>query len=372
MRSFKNILGVISPVLFAVIVFGAFSLNVNAQAYRGLVIDEIKYDMGYQDRGTRITKTFHVTHDFQDRTKVVTLYFRAADFTSDGATGTPVFLPKDTLSSVASLASWITFEKTSITLDHYGQQEEVTFYIDIPMDAEPGGKFAAILLSDKEGESAIDGSDESSELGISKELGPLVFLITDGDIRMSLIADSLYTTNIMGKKTQYFFNLPVFINAVLRNNGNVQVQPNGAIYLYRGDNFQDFITKYELNEKKGYVLPDSTRIFAFEWNEGFMYDELKKDEKTGKISQVTKLNWDQLSKFRIGKYNVKMLFSAESTEGNVTTIQKDTFFWVIPWPLIVLVVAIVVITGLYLTGKKLSRKKKNNRNTTESSAYQRN
>jgi hypothetical protein len=348
--------------------FNAFVSQSNAQAYRGLVIDEIKYDLGYQNRGTSITKTFHVTHDFQDKTKVVTLYFRAADFTSDGSTGTPVFLPTGTLSSGASLASWITFEKKSITLDHYGQSEEVTFTIDIPADSEPGGKYAAILLSDKEGEGAVNGENESSELGISKELGPLVFLVNDGDIRKSIVADALYTSDIEGKKTQYFFNLPVNINAVLRNSGNVHVQPSGAIYVYRGDNFQNYIVKFELNEKKGYVLPDSTRVFSFEWGDGFMYDVLEKNTKTGKVSRVTKLNWDKLSKFRIGKYNARLLFAAENTSGETYTIQKETFFWVIPWPLLVLLVAVVVLTGLYITAKKISKKKskKTNENNSRS------
>lgn len=348
----------LSILTLSVTMLFALQSSVNAQAYRGLIIDEIKFDLGYQDRGVQITKKFNVIHDFQEKDKKVTLYFRALDFTSDGESGTPVFLPEGTLSPEASLAKWITFEKTSITLEQYGQKEEIVFTISVPEGAEPGGKYAAILLSDQEGGTVVNNNNDSTELGMSKELGPLVFMITDGEIIRNVSADALYTTDIKGKKTQYFFNLPVNINAILRNAGNVHVQPNGAIYVYRGENFQEFITKFELNSQKGYVLPNSTRIFSFEWNDGFMYDELVKNESTGKTEVKTKVNWDKLSKFRIGKYNVKMLFAAQGGEtGETYTVQKDTFFWVIPWPLIILIISIIVLTGLFITYKQVTKTK---------------
>ena len=180
------------------ILLGA-TTSTNAQAYRGLIIDEFKFEIKDAKPGETFTRTFNVTHDFIDRNKQVTLYLKSMDFTSDGVTGTPRFLPYDFLAPEASLANWITFEKSSVFLSSYGQKEQITFTITVPEDAEPGGKYAAVLLSDTEGKVAIDQNDESQRLGLNKELGPLVLLTVEGDVRQDVRANSLYTTNINGK-----------------------------------------------------------------------------------------------------------------------------------------------------------------------------
>lgn len=327
----------------------------HSQAYRGLIINELIFNIEDVPRGTSVIKEFTVTHDFDQADKVVEIYVKALDFTSNGEDGTPVFVEPGTFSEDASLASWIEFEREHITLDHYLQEETIRFTITVPQNAEPGGRYAGIILSDEEGKN-IDFEAEGSELGLTKELGPLVLLTTDGDVSRTMSLDDLFTQNIKGKKSSFFFNPPVIAIARIKNDGNVHIDPKGVIYFYRGDDFQKYDTKVEINEDGGYILPGTTREFAAGWTEGFIYTE----KVEGKEEYKTKINWDKLSKLRIGKYKVKLLYSYETEEGQTITQEGDASYWVFPWQIILLIVLIILLIIARIMYRKSKGKKTKN------------
>jgi hypothetical protein len=347
-----------ATILAIILLVGTYSTPTSAQAYRGLIIDEFKFEINDAKPGDVYTRTFNVTHDFIERNKEITLYMKSMDFTSDGVTGTPRFLPYDSLAPEASLANWITFDKSSVFLDSYGQKEQITFTITVPENAEPGGKYAAVLLSDTEGKTAIDENDESQRLGLNKELGPLVLLTVEGEVRKDVKANSLYTTNIEGKSRKFYFNPPINLHTEIFNDGNIHTTPRGVFYIFKGRNFQKNIAKFDMNEKQGYVLPGTTRTYTATWNESFItYTKEINDE--GETIIKTNYNWDQLSKLRIGKYNVKLLYNTEAQDGTVQTMEMITSFWIIPWQLIVLVVAtILYLYYKYRRGKRNENEKK--------------
>ncbi|MBD3363153.1 hypothetical protein GF362_05515 [Candidatus Dojkabacteria bacterium] len=329
--------------------------SVNAQAYRGLVIDRYKYDLGTVQPGDIIHESFTLTHDFQQEDKVVTVYLKAADFTSDNTSGEPVFLAPDELPYEASLSKWITFEKESITLDHYQQKEVVNFTITIPENTEAGGKYAAVLLSDKEGEKFMDYSDSDTQVAINKELGPLVILTVDGEIHKSLTGEGLFTTDIKGKARRFFFNPPVNITAILRNDGNVHINPRGVFYIYKGSNFQKFESKFNFNEDGGYVLPNSTRHFSVTWNDSFI-TYVPETTEEGEIKIKTRYDWNNLSNLRIGKYKIKLLYNVEGDDGQTQTKMMDASFWVFPWQLIVIIILILLYVFWKLKKKQDEKK----------------
>lgn len=341
--------------------FGGVTNTTNAQAYRGLVIDEFKFEIKDAKPGESYTRSFHVTHDFIERDKDITLYLRSMDFTSDGFSGTPNFLPNNYLAPEASLASWITYDKESVFLGEYGQKEKITFTINVPANAEPGGKYAAVLLSDKEGNSVIDLNDESQKLGLNKELGPLVLLTVEGEVNSSIKANSLYTTNIDGKSRRFYFNPPINLITDIYNSGNIHSIPRGVFYIYKGKDFQNNIAKFDMNPKQGYVLPETTRKFSATWDESFI-TFYKETNKEGKYVTKTQYNWDKLSKLRVGKYNVKLLYNTENADGTTQTMEMYTSFWLIPWQLIVLAVATVLY--MYYKYKKGQGKEEGKRKTT--------
>lgn len=358
MKKFLNLLVLLSIIFAPLTVL--FNTKVEAQAYRGLVIDQFKFDLGQIQRGTSVKKSFTITHDFQQADKKVTLYIRALDFTSDGKSGVPVFVKPGTFGYKASLASWITFDRNTITLDHYRQVETINFTINVPQDAEAGGKYAAVLIGENPPSDLIDYNDDKSQVALAKELGPLVLMTTDGEINKQIVSDDLFTLTIRGHRTKFFTSPPVTIVSKLKNSGNVHIIPRGVIYVYRGDNFQEYESKYEINDSKGYILPGTTREFYADWTEGFITKAIEEQpDKSTKV--VTKINWDKLSKFRLGKYKVKLLYSYEDNNGAGITNTADTYFWVIPWQLIALILLIILIfTARYFykkSQKKHTRKK---------------
>lgn len=366
---FKKLFSFIIVIFSTVIIIGSFRSEAIAQAYRGLIIDELIIDLGYVQPGQTITRSFNVTHDFQQADKYVTIYPRAADFESNGINGDPVLLPAGTKGEAASLASWVTYDLTSFSLDHYKQVQNIVFTVTVPENAEPGSKYAALLLSDKEGQGVVGVETEESKLGLSKELGPLLILTVDGEITKGLVAEDLYTTDIKDKKTRFFLNAPVNIISILRNTGNVYTTPKGKIYVYKGDNFQTYEQAFELNESGSLILGNSTRYYAFTsfgLDDSFMVDTLKTRERTdpttGEITEEEyvgiELNWDRLSKLRIGKYSIKLLYSTENTDGTVSTLEKDASFWIIPWPLIVLALIIIGIISIWIIIKRSQSKSK--------------
>jgi hypothetical protein len=323
--------------------------QVQAQAYRGLVIDEFKFEIKDAKPGETYTRSFNVTHDFIEREKDITLYLKSLDFTSDGVSGTPKFLPNNFLAPEASLSTWITYDRDSVFLGDYGQKETITFTITVPQNAEPGGKYAAVLLSDTEGNTVIDMDDETQKLGLNKELGPLVLLTVEGEVKQDVRANSLYTTNIDGKSRKFYFNPPINIITEVFNDGNIHTIPRGVFYIFKGKDFQNNIAKFDMNPKQGYILPGTTRSFSATWDESFI-SFYKEADENGEIKTKTKYNWDQLSKLRVGKYNVKLLYNTQSQDGTVQTMEMFTSFWLIPWQLIVL--AVVTIIYLYYKYKK--------------------
>ncbi len=357
---------IIVSLIFSIFFLFTGTFNkTNAQAYRGLVIDQFKYEIEDAKKGQSYPLSFTVTHDFEDHNKVVTIELRAKDFTSNGIDGTPNFLEYGELANEASLASWITFEKSQIILDHYQQVETINFTITIPENAEPGGKYAAVLLADNEGEKIVDISDEQAQLGLNKELGPLILLTVEGEITKGLQANDLFTTNLKGNSYRFYFNPPINIIAEIQNTGNTHTSPVGAIYLYKGNDFQESIAKFELNPDQNYILPNSSRIYSNIWNESFIETEVKVDEEgkvvtddKGKTKYTTKYNWDQLSKLRMGRYNVKLLYNTETADGQVGTLEMNTYFWMFPWQILVIIGAYLIYLYVKYKAKENEKQKK--------------
>lgn len=332
-----------------------FTITTNAQSYRGLIVNATIMDEGIVQPGSSKSFSFTVIHDFQTKDKQIKLYPRAANFTSDGVTGSPVFI-EDPLPKEADLASWVKFEKDVYEMNSYGEKAEVKFTINVPAYAEPGSKYAAIILGDKEGEKISEDNSEGAKLGMSKELGPLLFMIVDGDLYKGFGVEEFYTTNIKGNKRSFFFNPPINVTTKITNTGNVHEAPKGAIYIYKGNDFQDYSGKMELNNKQGFVLPSTTRQFENNWDDSFI--STQEIEKNGKTKYKTTYNWDKLAKIRFGKYNVKLLYTIPSMDGSATTQEAQTSFFVFPWQF-VMIILIVILVIIYLGWNRSMETKSN-------------
>jgi len=151
-------------------------------------------------------------------------------------------------------------------------------------------------------------------------------------------------TDFSVEKRMYEF-LPANFRVRLQNTGNVHVAPRGNIFVTKGG--KD-ITTLEVNPYKGNILPESARIFEEKWADGFpVYVEKTENGKAVLDEaghQVYELdwNWKDASKLRWGKYTAKLLLTYDDGQRDVP-IEGEVSFWVLPWRLVLLAIAIPVI-----------------------------
>jgi len=112
--------------------------------------------------------------------KEIDVYVQVADFKSGQEVGTVKFIQSADESEEISkhlLSQWITIEAESMTIPAF-QSKEIPFRINVPLDAEPGGHYAAILAGTKPPEEKIRGST----IKISSLLASLILLNVGGEV----------------------------------------------------------------------------------------------------------------------------------------------------------------------------------------------
>ena len=217
------------------------------------------------------------------------------DFRPDGETGNAVFNngPKGDAQDTQRMSGWIETPAGVITIKR-GSTAEVPFTIHVPLDADPGGHYGALLVSTKP--KSIEGESGS---GVSSGITSLIFMRVPGDvIEKGGIRDFYTENNIIETPDAHF---------ILRfeNQGNVHLVPQGQIVITnmwgkeRG--------KVEINESStfGNVLPNSTRKFEFSWKE------------------------TDPSLFEVGRYKAvaTLVYGAEGRN----TVERTLYFWIVPW-----------------------------------------
>jgi hypothetical protein len=160
--------------------------------------------------------------------------------------------------------------------------------------------------------------------------------------------------------------LPVSFVARLHNTGNTHVATRGNIVISKGGKN---VALLEVNLNKGYILPNSYRKFINDWSDGTpVYKAKTADGKAVLNKQgqpVNSLVWDKfsVSKLRFGKYTAKLVMVYDDGHGDVST-EATLSFWVIPWRIIGVVVAVglLLLSSLWISiGRPLSRRLKKNR-----------
>jgi hypothetical protein len=217
------------------------------------------------------------------------------DFRPDGETGNAVFAhvgvsaPTDT----RLMSGWITVPSGDIVIKR-GTTGEIPFTISVPIDADPGGHYAAILV----GTRGEDGQFSGSGAGVSSAISSLFFLRVPGEVIEEGAIRDFYAKHTMVQSPDALFALR------FENKGNVHLVPEGSIVITnmwgkeRG--------KIDINKVNtfGNVLPDSTRKFEFDWH-------------------------GEANPFEFGRY--KALATLVYGENARQSVYRVTYFWVIPW-----------------------------------------
>lgn len=206
---------------------------------------------------------------------------------------------------------WMKPELEAIELEH-GETLTFDVRVQVPLDAEPGGHYAAVL--------ALAEEREVPEGGVQlKGRVTALFLITvpgDIDSRGNLNDPEVPLISSYG---------PTTIGLVFNNLGNIHQSPSGTITITNILGQQ----VAEIPVKEWVILPESARRTQIEWP----------------------------GKWHLGPYKVTARISYG--EANSETLYTTSTMWFIPWQLILAALAIsVIIGGLYML---ITRNRRRNR-----------
>lgn len=341
---------------FSVILLSGLQVSTKAQTAdldKGITVSPIKFEFSASPGETVIGELKYYNATFSTKT----IYLYSANFRSDNTSGTPLFYTENVPFS-ASLKDWIRLDRDVFNVQRIEPDnpniERIKFIIDVPEDAEPGGHYAGIISTIEDPAAALE--EGASNLTFKSEQAAIILLNVEGDVDRSLQLDRFYATDPFKKdvkKKTLFEWMPINFLTELTNLGNSHTVPLGTIQIFRGEVKIDEIP---FNEAQGFILRESSRQYNSPWEGSFIYRTPKlndtgepiKDDN-GNILTELAVNWDNLSKFRFGRYTAKLV-AAYDDGGQKQSIIGETSFWVIPWKLILLI--IMIIFGYFLAKKK--------------------
>lgn len=183
---------------------------------------------------------------YKNNTKLqVELNFSAQDFSQEEETGRVKFLlEQDAKNYQYSLTSWITFEKSSITLSP-NERQSIKIFINKDK-LTPGGHYATIQAELKQ-----SAKGEKGQVPVNAILSSLLFVRTaTGNEREEISLQS-------ASPIRTFLGFPDTFLIRVQNKGNVELIPYGLIEIK--DVFGNVVAKGIINEGSLITLPESIR-----------------------------------------------------------------------------------------------------------------
>jgi hypothetical protein len=284
-----------------------------------LTVSPVKLEV-YGDAGTTVGGTFKL---YNEQESEQTFYVSYASFEAQGESGQPHFTE-----AKEGLPTWVRMdpmEDSTVTLAP-SETRELSYLIDIPDSAKPGGYFGAIFW----GTAPTQGIEEEIQVSLGAKVGILLFLRVNGEFEEGggLLSWGLGS----GKSVQSF--LPTTLSYRVQNSGADRFVAEGSLewkpWLAKKTTF------FDLNAEGSNVMPASTRLF-----EESLLDDLAFEDARARIPETffkrVKAEW---SDFHFGPYTA--VFTLTLPDEVVT---EKKVFWVIPWELMSVVGAGVLCFG---------------------------
>lgn len=147
------------------------SANIN------MTVSPIKYEIE-AFTGTTITKTAKL-YNYSSNTYAIEL--GKSDFTAGNKDGKPRFVTRrsELVFPDQQLSTWITINSDDFIIGP-NEEKEITFTIDIPWDATPGGHYGAVFF--KKHNSTDTNINSASNIGVNIDYGVLILVNVDGEI----------------------------------------------------------------------------------------------------------------------------------------------------------------------------------------------
>ncbi len=245
-----------------------------------------------------------------------TYYVEPLRFVPIGEEGRQEYInPKD---DVTGLSNWFDFSQDSYEVEARSVLE-VDYTLSAPLDAEPGGHYAAVFFSLE----PPNTDEEFVGSRIASKTGVLFLIRVAGDITEQAAIES-FTTD---KKV--YSHLPANFNIRIKNTGNVHFRPKGAIEIK--NIFGSVSAKVPANPSNSAVLPNSIRKVRTWWAKS---SELAVG---GFMAGLT----NEWRNFGLGRYTGTLYVSYGTQGGTLDNAQVS--FWVIPWRMILVLIILLIV-----------------------------
>jgi hypothetical protein len=265
--------------------------------------------------GESATRAIVVTSRIKKKVK---FKVEVEDFIGSHDSRNPVILLGDEKSPY-SIKDNITPDTREFTLD-FGQRITIPVKVTIPDNAQPGGFYASVLISNVPDDETVNTSQGKARL-VSR-VGSLMFIRVKGEANE---AGHIEDFRIAGESKAVYDKGPFTFQVLFNNTGNVHLVPYGTV------NVKNIFGKSVgiVNVDAYFALPNSTRYREVTWTPGFLL---------GRYKAVLNLN--------------------RGYDDIVDT--KTIVFWVLPWKILVplfIGLLFIVLVGVFIS-KNFELKKK--------------
>lgn len=243
----------------------------------------------------------------------LTVYAQVVNFAAEGEGGKGKFIPVLNKSeSQGTFAEWIEISEGPHVIPE-GQTGDISFFVDVPHDAAPGGHFAAILIETKPPD---DTNAEVFSVGTSQAVASLFFARVEGDVIESADIREFSVTERIVEIPDAEFSLR------FENKGNVHVQPRGNIVIKNMWGTERGVIPVNNKTHYGNVLPGTIRDFRFTWK-------------------------GEQSVADIGRYSAEAMLTYG--DDDIKSATSVTYFWVVPLKATVIVLTTLISLIWFIT-----------------------
>ncbi len=267
-----------SFAFIALLLGGVTILNVCSVKGASISISPVTFELTANSGDTLVNKI----RIYNPSDSTIAIRMEVEDFSPMGELGEVIVAPEEEMTY--SLKRWVTTEPNEFTLEPR-EQRFINFTINIPDNAEPGGKYGSILASTV----GVAGPDITGA-SIAQKVGALVLLTVSGEVEENLIVKEFTVPDF----SEYG---PVPFSIRFENTGTVHIRPRGfvTVFDWRGNKIVDI----EFPQQN--VIPGAIR--------------------------KTEVSWDK--KWLIGRYTSTLIGSYGTA--NLPLKPPVVVFWVFPW-----------------------------------------
>ena len=287
--------------------------NTGADSHGDFVLEPGKIEI-FMNPGETVTKNISVISRVNHKVK---FGISIEDFVGSQNPDTPVLLlGKD--KSPYSFKDNITPETSTFSLD-LGQKIQVPITITAPKNAQPGGFYSSVVVSNIPD---MSGADAAATTRIISRVGVLLFIRINGPVKEE---GNVQDFRVNGPRQLFLQGGPLTFEILFKNSGSVHLVPYGTVTITNlfGQKVADIpVDAY-------FSLPDSLRYRQVTWPKEFLF----------------------------GYYKAHL----ELHRGYSNSIDtKDISFFVLPWKYVGAIILIFFIIALlyYVFTRKFELKRK--------------